>query len=271
MSKIRADLLLVQQGLAETRAQARRLIQAGRVRADGQVVVKPGTPLPPDARLEVVPGPRFVSRGGEKLAAALEAFPVPVEGAVAADVGASTGGFTDCLLQHGARRVYAVDVGRGQLHWKLRQDPRVVVMESVNARYLERLPEPVDLITTDVSFISLTKLWPVLKGWLKPAGGQGIALIKPQFEVGRQAAARGKGVIRDPALWRAALESVLAAAYAQGYAARGLIPSPVLGPKGNVEFLLHWHYPGSARLSAQALADALEAARAQRDARRRAS
>jgi len=268
MPKIRADLLLVQQGLTETRAQARRLIQAGRVRADGQVVVKPGTPLPPDARLEVVPGPRFVSRGGEKLAAALEAFPVPVEGAVAADVGASTGGFTDCLLQRGARRVYAVDVGRGQLHWKLRRDPRVVVMEGVNARHLARLPEPVELITTDVSFISLTKLWPVLKGWLGPQGGRGVALVKPQFEVGRKAAARGKGVIRDPALWRAALDTVLEAAYAQGYAALGLLPSPVLGPKGNVEFLLHWRYPGPGRLDAQALDAALVAARARREASR---
>jgi len=270
MSKIRADVLLVQQGLAETRAQARRLIQAGQVKANDQVVVKPGTLLRPDARLEVISGPRFVSRGGEKLAAALEAFPLQVRNAVAADVGASTGGFTDCLLQHGARRVYAVDVGRGQLHWKLRQDPRVIVMEGVNARYLERLPEPVDIITTDVSFISLTKLWPVLKGWLAPSGGEGIALVKPQFEVGRQAAAKTKGVIRDPALWRAALETVLEAAYAQGYAAQGLLPSPVLGPKGNVEFLLHWRYPGSARLADAALVQALEAARAVRETRKRA-
>ncbi len=271
MAKIRADQLLVQQGLVPTRAQARRLIQAGRVRADGQIVVKPGTLLAPEARLELIAPPRFVSRGGEKLAAALEAFPVEVRDVVAADVGASTGGFTDCLLQHGARRVYAIDVGRGQLHWKLRQDPRVVVMEGVNARYLERLPEPVSLITTDVSFISLTKLWPVLKGWLGPRGGEGIALIKPQFEVGRRAAAKGKGVIRDPALWRAALEAVLTAAYAQGYAARGLRVSPVLGPKGNVEFLLHWQYPGTARLPEAALMAALETARARRNARARAA
>ncbi len=269
MTKVRADVLLVRRGLAETRAQARRLILAGRVRANGQVVVKPGTPLPPDARLEVQAGPRFVSRGGEKLAAALAAFPVPVEGAVAADVGASTGGFTDCLLQHGARRVYAIDVGRGQLHWKLRQDPRVVVMEGVNARHLERLPEPVTLVTTDVAFISLTKLWPVFKGWLPHTGGQGVALVKPQFEVGRRAAARGKGVVRDPALWRSALEKVLAAAYEHGYGARGLIPSPVLGPKGNVEFLLHWRYPDTTPLPAPALEQALEQALAVRRARSR--
>ncbi len=265
MGKKRADVLLVERGLAATRSEARRLIEAGRVRANGQVVVKAGTPLRPDAALEVLPGPRFVSRGGEKLAAALQAFPLPVEGAVTADVGASTGGFTDCLLQHGARRVYAIDVGRGQLHWKLRQDPRVVVMEGINARYITALPEPVRLITTDVAFISLTKLWPVFPGWLEPTGGEGIALVKPQFEVGRKAAARGKGVVRDPALWRAALEKVLQAAYAQGYAALGLIPSPILGPKGNVEFLLHWRYPGAERLNAAQIERVLQAARALRE------
>ncbi len=269
MAKVRADVLLTQRGLAETRSQAQRLIAAGRVWADGQPVVKAGTPLRADAQLEVRAGPRFVSRGGEKLAAALAAFAPPVAGIVAADVGASTGGFTDCLLQHGARKVYAVDVGRGQLHWKLRQDPRVVVMEGVNARHVARLPEAVTAITTDVSFISLTKFWPVLKGWLGPQGGWGIALIKPQFEAGRRAAARGKGVIRDPALWRAVLEQVLDAAHAAGYGGRGLMPSPVLGPKGNVEFLFYWAYPGDERLAPARLEQVIDAAQALRAARGR--
>ncbi len=236
-SKQRADLLLVARGLAESRAQAQRLILAGQVRANGQVVAKPAVKLSPEVRLEVLQGPRFVSRGGEKLQAALEAFPLAVAGKVCADVGASTGGFTDCLLQHGAARVYAIDVGKGVLHWKLRNDPRVVVMERTNARYVEVLAEPVALVTIDASFISLKVLLPVIQGWFGEGGGDVVALIKPQFEAGRREAARGRGVIRDPAVHRRVLQEVLSFAQQAGYGVRGLVRSPVRGPKGNVEFL----------------------------------
>jgi 23S rRNA (cytidine1920-2'-O)/16S rRNA (cytidine1409-2'-O)-methyltransferase len=254
MPKQRLDLLLVERGLAESRAKAQALIMAGQVRVDGQVELKASAAIAPEARLEVETGPRFVSRGGEKLEAALRAFPVRVEGCVCADVGASTGGFTDCLLQHGAAKIYAIDVGKGILHWKLRSDSRVVVMEETNARYVEFLPEPVSLVTIDASFISLRILLPVVKLWLAsplppsplaplPRGegsrgkGEVIALIKPQFEAGRKESARHKGVIRDRAVHKAILEAVLTFAQAQGFGVRGLLRSPVVGPKGNVEFL----------------------------------
>ena len=163
MKKVRLDLLLVERGLAESRTLAQRLVMAGQVRVNGEVVLRVAANLPPDVRLEVEQGPRYVSRGGEKLEAALQAFDVDVSGRVCADVGASTGGFTDCLLQHGAKRVYAIDVGQGVLDWKLRQDGRVVVMEKTNARFLESLPETVDIITIDVAFISITVILPVVK------------------------------------------------------------------------------------------------------------
>ena len=235
--KQRADLLLVARGLVESRAQAQRLILAGQVRANGQVVSKPAIMLPLEVELEILHGPRFVSRGGEKLLAALEAFPLTVVGKVCADVGASTGGFTDCLLQRGANRVYAIDVGKGVLHWKLRNDPRVVVMERTNARYVKALPEPVALVTIDASFISLKVLLPVVRRWFGESGGEAVVLIKPQFEAGRREAARGRGVIRDPAVHRRVLQEVLTFAQQIGYGARGVVRSPVLGPKGNVEFL----------------------------------
>ncbi len=262
--KPRLDALLVARGLVESRTQAQRLIMAGQVRVNDQVALKPGQRVPADARLEVARPPRFVSRGGEKLAAALAAFPIAVAGKVCADVGASTGGFTDCLLQHGAARVYALDVGKGQLHWKLRNDPRVVVMEGTNARYVERLPEPVALVTIDASFISLRVLLPVVRGWF-PTGGQAVAegqgdvvaLIKPQFEAGRREAARGRGVIRDPEVHRRVLHDLLAFAQAQGYGVRGLVRSPVRGPKGNVEFLA-WLGVGSPPMAARTLADWVE-------------
>jgi 23S rRNA (cytidine1920-2'-O)/16S rRNA (cytidine1409-2'-O)-methyltransferase len=260
MPKVRLDVLLVERGLAESRAQAQRLVMAGQVRVEGQVALKPAASVANDAILEVVQPPAYVSRGGEKLAAALQAFDVPVEGRVCADVGASTGGFTDCLLQHGARRVYAIDVGKGVLHWKLRQDPRVVVMEATNARFVETLPEPVDLVTIDASFISLKVLLPVVKRWFRivkennqklfsektesgDEAGQLIALIKPQFEAGRQAVAHGAGVIRDPAVHRQVLQDVLGFARQEGYGLQGLIRSPLLGPKGNTEFLAWLGYP----------------------------
>src|SRR5574342_55138 len=168
MPKVRLDVLLVKHGLAESRTKARAMIMAGQVRVAGQVTLKPATAIPADAPLIVDSGPRFVSRGGQKLEAALEAFDIDITGLICADVGASTGGFTDCLLQRGAAKVYAIEVGKGILHWKLRNDERVVVMEQTNARYVESLPEPVDLVTIDASFISLKILLPVVKKWIEP-------------------------------------------------------------------------------------------------------
>jgi 23S rRNA (cytidine1920-2'-O)/16S rRNA (cytidine1409-2'-O)-methyltransferase len=237
MPKQRADALLVERGLAESRSLAQRLVMAGQVRANGQVVAKPSSMLDPEVTLEVDRGPRYVSRGGEKLEAALQHFALPVDGKVCADVGSSTGGFTDCLLQHGATKVFAIDVGKGQLHWKLRQDPRVVVMEETNARQVESLPELVSLIVVDASFISLKTLLPVVVRWLQPEADL-VLLVKPQFEAGKQEAGRGKGVIRDGAIHQRILAEVLTFAQGLGLSLRGLLRSPVLGPKGNVEFLL---------------------------------
>lgn len=248
MNKTRLDMLLVERGLVESRALAQRLVMAGQVRVNGQVELKPAASVAPTASLELESGPPFVSRGGEKLQAALDGFGVSPAGRVCADVGASTGGFTDCLLQRGATRVYAVDVGQGILHWKLRQDARVVVMERTNARYVEHLPEPVTLVTIDVSFISLKVILPVTKGWFSNApstGGEIIALIKPQFEAGRALTARGDGVIRDPEIHRQVLADVLAFALQAGYTVRGLIQSPLTGPKGNIEFLAWLAYPAA--------------------------
>ena len=244
MKKQRLDVLLVSRGLVESRSLAQRMVMAGQVRVDGQVVFKPSTNVSPEAEISLDQGSRFVSRGGEKLQAALDAFDVHVKGKVCADVGASTGGFTDALLQAGAQKIYAIDVGKGILDWKLRNDPRVIVMEGVNARHVESLPEPVSLVTIDASFISLKILLPVVKHWLPEGGGQVVALIKPQFEVGRKIAARGKGVVRDPQVHRAVLLDVLAAAQAEGFAVVEVIQSPLLGPKGNAEFLAHLEFGG---------------------------
>ena len=246
---MRLDLLIVERGLAESRSLAQRLVMAGQVRVNGEIELKPSTNVPSDARLAIDQGAAFVSRGGEKLQAALDAFPIAVQDRVCADVGASTGGFTDCLLQHGARRIYAIDVGKGILHWKLRQDPRLVVMEGVNARHIERLPEPISLATVDASFISLKILLPVIRLWFpaqfdqpqsglfQPGQADLVALIKPQFEAGRSEAARGQGVVRDPLIHHRVLLDVLGFANRTGYRILGLIRSPILGPKGNVEFL----------------------------------
>lgn len=234
---MRVDQLLVERGLAESRSQAQRLVMAGQVRAGGQVVLKPSASVDPGVLLEVDQGPPFVSRGGEKLESALASFYIDPSGLVCADVGASTGGFTDCLLQNGAEKVYAIDVGYGILHWKLRQDPRVVVMERTNARYVERLPELISLATIDASFISLKILLPVVRGWFPEAGGQIVALIKPQFEAGKAQVARGDGVIRDPLIHRQVLEEILGFAQGADFGLLGLIRSPLLGPKGNTEFL----------------------------------
>jgi 23S rRNA (cytidine1920-2'-O)/16S rRNA (cytidine1409-2'-O)-methyltransferase len=238
MKKKRIDLLLVERGLAESRNRAQRLVMAGEVRVGGEMVHKSSTQIPEDAEIEIKQRPKYVSRGGKKLAAAIEAFAVDPSGKVCADVGASTGGFTDCLLQNGAARVYAIDVGYGVLYWKLRQDPRVVVMERTNARYLDSLAEPVQLVTIDASFISLSLLLPAVKSWFEDASGQTIALIKPQFEAGRKAAARHTGVIKDASVHARVLEETLSSAKALGYYPVGLIPSPIKGPKGNIEFLV---------------------------------
>ena len=211
MTKVRLDVLLFERGLAESRAKAQALIMAGQVRVNGQTALKAATAIEPNSTLTIDSGPRFVSRGGEKLDAALEAFKVDVTGLTCADVGASTGGFTDCLLQRGAAKVYAIDVGKEILHWKLRNDPRIVVMEETNARFVESLPEAISLATIDASFISLKILLPVVKKWFAPLlpsplllgeerrGEVIIALIKPQFEAGKKDVARGDGVIRDAA------------------------------------------------------------------------
>jgi 23S rRNA (cytidine1920-2'-O)/16S rRNA (cytidine1409-2'-O)-methyltransferase len=202
----------------------------------------------------VVGGGRFVSRGGEKLQAALDRFAVAPVGFVCADLGASTGGFTDCLLQAGAAKVYAVDVGYGQLHWRLRQDARVVTIERQNARHLEGLPEPVALVVADLSFISLALILPVIKRILV-ANGQSITLVKPQFEAGREAVGKG-GVVRDPATHRAVLARFVVDAHAAGFAVAGLIPSPLRGPAGNIEFLAHLHLAAPDTADADAMIDA---------------
>ncbi len=247
MPKSRLDVLLVERGLVESRSLAQRLVMAGQVRVAGQVVFKPADKVEELAEIVIDHGPRFVSRGGEKLDAALEAFGlVDLQNFVCADIGASTGGFTDCLLQHGAAHVYAIDVGYGILHWKIRQDGRVTVMERTNARHLKNLPQPVQLVTIDASFISLKILLPIAKGWFE-GGGQVVALIKPQFEAGRQDAAKGEGVIRDPAVHRKVLEDVLAGAVQEGFGIKGLIRSPLLGPKGNTEFLVWLEYPADSQ------------------------
>ena len=253
MAKKRLDVVMVEMGLAETRSLAQRLVMAGKVRINGQVAMKASQNVPDGAEVTLDSGPQFVSRGGHKLAAAMDAFPVNVQGLACADVGASTGGFTDCLLQNGAAKVYAIDVGHGILAWSLRNDERVVVMEKTNARHVEVLDEPVSLVVMDASFISLKILLPVIKNWFSPpplrgipparggeqgGAGQVIALIKPQFEAGRKEVSKGKGVIRDPEIHRRVVREILGFAQTEGYGVKGLERSPVLGPKGNVEFLV---------------------------------
>lgn len=235
-TKQRIDILLVERGLAESRTVAQRLVMAGRVRVEGQMVSKPSQRIDPGMKIQLERGPRFVSRGGDKLDHALTVFSIDVGGKTCADVGASTGGFTDCLLQHGAARVYALDVGRGILHWRLRRDSRVVVMEGVNARHNQELPEAIDLAVIDAAFISLELLLPVVRGWLAEQG-EVIALIKPQFEAGRRWVGK-RGVVRDPEIHRQVVARILATASALGLVPQGVLRSPLTGPKGNVEFLL---------------------------------
>lgn len=245
MAKERLDIMMQNRGLAESRTLAQKLIMAGEVRVNGNMIIKPSQQFQDDVEITVEKGPQFVSRGGEKLLGALEAFDLlDVHGAVCADVGASTGGFTDCLLQHGASKVYAIDVGYGVLHWKMRNDPRVISMEKTNARDVKLLPDRIELAVCDASFISLRILLPVICGWFRDEPGRLITLIKPQFEAGKEEAAKGAGVIRDPNVHRSVLENVLQSAMEFGYECRGLVRSPLLGPKGNVEFLADLRYPG---------------------------
>ncbi len=271
MSKQRIDTLLVERGLAESPEKARALVMAGQVRTAERPVSKPGMLVEETAVLEVARGPRYVSRGGEKLEHALHSFGLDVSGLVCTDIGSSTGGFTDCLLQHGASRVYAVDVGKGQLDYGLRKDARVVVMEGVNARHLEGLPEPVDFVSVDVSFISLRLVLPVVRGLLglsgrqgaattrmsgevemsdrggccaptRSAGGSIVVLLKPQFEAAKAEVPRG-GVIRDAGLQATLIGRFVSWCVGNGFRALDLAASPILGAEGNREFLA-WVRPG---------------------------
>ena len=242
---MRLDQLLVARGLLSTREQARRAVMAGQVRVDGRIADKPGAPTREDADLALTAREPYVSRAGGKLAAALDRFGVDPAGWVCLDAGASTGGFTDCLLQRGASRVYALDVGRGQLDWGLRRDPRVVVMEGINVRHLaaDALPEACDLVTVDVSFISLLKVVPALRPHLRE-GGLLLALVKPQFEVGRGGVGKG-GIVRDEGLRVETVARRVEEIAALGFATLGVMDSPVRGAEGNVEALALFRRPSS--------------------------
>jgi 23S rRNA (cytidine1920-2'-O)/16S rRNA (cytidine1409-2'-O)-methyltransferase len=255
VSRPRLDQLLVERGLAESRAKAQALVLAGQVFSGERRLDKPGRTVAADMPLEVrAPGAPFVSRGGQKLAHGLDHFGIDPAGTMALDVGASTGGFTDVLLQRGAARVYAVDVGRGQLDWRLRNDPRVVVLEQTNVRHLSRehVPEPIDLIVSDVSFISLELALPPALALAAP-GASLVALIKPQFEVGKVQVGKG-GVVRDSALHRAVCARIGDwLGRRQGWHVLGLVESPITGPKGNREFLIaarrtEWGLPATRRV-----------------------
>ena len=232
----RLDLAVVASGLAGSRAQAQAMIMAGDVLMDGQPAMQASRNVPEGATLTLKAKPRFVSRGGEKLDHALEVFGIDVAGNVCADFGASTGGFTDCLLQRGASRVYAIDVGYGQLDASMRSDSQIIVMERVNVRSLEALPEPIDLVVIDVSFISLRLVLPSARSVLRD-NGLCVALIKPQFEAGKGQVGKG-GVVRDPSVHREVIERVVQEAHAIGFSPAALTRSPLTGPAGNVEFLV---------------------------------
>ena len=239
--KKRLDVLLTEQGYADSRSKAQAIIMSGMVYVDGQKADKPGISYEESVSIEVRGAVcPYVSRGGLKLEKALRDFGVKPEGYVCSDSGASTGGFTDCLLQQGASKVFAIDVGYGQLDWKIRSDPRVVVMERTNIRYVtpEQLGEPLDLSVIDVSFIGLEIVLPTIKTLLKPGQGQVLCLIKPQFEAGKENVGK-KGVVRDPAIHKMVLDQFVALATGLGFAILGLTFSPVKGPEGNIEFLAH--------------------------------
>ncbi len=240
MARIRLDKLVVERGLAATREKAQALILAGQIHLNGQPATKAGAPVPAEARIELVGEPlRYVGRGGLKLEGALRDFSLDVRGKVCLDIGASTGGFTDCLLQHGAARIYAVDVGKGQLDWKLRRDERVVVREGLNARYLkaEDIGEAVDLVTIDVAFISVEKILPAALRCAR-AGADFVILVKPQFELTRHQVGKG-GIVRDPELQQQAVEKIRRAAVALGLEPVAVCESRLPGAEGNREFFLH--------------------------------
>jgi len=242
VTRQRLDRLMLERGLAPSRERAQALILSGRVMVEGQAAPKPGTRLAPGAVITVLEDPRpYASRGGAKLEGALEAFGLDVSGLTALDIGASTGGFTDCLLKRGAARVYSIDVGHGQLDWRLRKDPRVIALEGVNARYLSRdelpgLGEGADVVTVDVSFISVGLVLPRIPPLMK--GGSVVALVKPQFEVGRGRVGRG-GIVRDPALHREVLRTAVSRAAELEMVVAGIARSPITGAEGNIEFFLH--------------------------------
>jgi len=235
--KKRLDVLLLERGLCESRQKAQALVMAGQVYVQGRKADKAGFPTPEDAAIEVRGGGlKYVSRGGLKLEKAMQTWPILLKGKICADIGASTGGFTDCMLQNGAEKVYAVDVGYGQFAWKLRQDPRVVCLERTNARYLtrEQVPDPLGFASVDVSFISLRLILPPLRALLEE--GEVVCLIKPQFEAGRENVGK-KGVVRDPSVHREVLERFLGNASQAGFTVLGLTWSPIRGPEGNIEYL----------------------------------
>ena len=238
MAKKRLDVAVTELGLAESRQKAQAVIMAGQVYVNGRRTDKAGAPVGPEDVIEVrgkaLP---YVSRGGLKLEKAMQCWPIHLEGAVCADIGASTGGFTDCMLQNGARKVYAVDVGYNQLDYRLRTHPQVVCMERTNARYLtaEQIPEPLDFFSVDVSFISLSLILPALRPLMKE-GGQGVCLVKPQFEAGKDKVGK-KGVVREPAVHLGVLEQFLVHAGTAGFSVKDLTFSPIKGPEGNIEYL----------------------------------
>lgn len=241
MPKERLDVLLTERGLAESREQAQRLIRAGQVLSNGQLLEKPGHKFDTEIPIDIKETARFVSRGGDKLEAAFEAFDLDVEGFTCLDVGASTGGFTDCLLQHGATKVYSVDVGKGQIHWKIRNDERVVVIEGFNARYMKKadIPDEIDFCVIDVSFISLTKILPAVIEVMRSGAGL-VTLVKPQFEAGREQVEKG-GVVRDVEVRKEVLERIKAFGIEEvGLDVMDDHESPVIGPAGNVEHLVFW-------------------------------
>lgn len=240
MKKQRIDILLVNSGQVESRNKAQRLVMAGEVRVDGQLVHKSSELFDPSSKISIKCKPKYVSRGGLKLEKAITEFNInDIEGKICADIGASTGGFTDCLLRNGAEKVYAVDVGYGQLHQSLRKNPKVIEMERVNVKDVKDFPEPIDMVTIDVSFISLKRIFPIVKNWCKQKKIRVIALIKPQFEVGRKIAAKGKGVIRSDMDRQKVVKDIISTVRDEGFNVLGVTESPIKGPKGNVEFLLY--------------------------------
>ena len=267
MKKERLDVLLVNRGMFESRAKAQAAVMAGQVLVNEQKIDKPGTPVAPEVTIRLLGNKLpYVSRGGLKLEKALQIFPISVDGKVVADIGASTGGFTDCALQNGAAKVYAIDVGYGQLAWKLRNDERVVNMERTNVRYLEAdsLPEQVDAATIDVAFISLDKILPAVHKILKPEGFV-VALIKPQFEAGREKVGK-KGVVRDPKVHLEVIQTVLQTAMDLGFSILDLEYSPIKGPEGNIEYLVHLKKSQEGENSAEVNAEAVvEAAHGELD------